>query len=1072
MDLQPSAPPLPYTRSITVTKPTTIPSSSHTGSVKNLFSCIICIASNTVISGVTDSGFGVITLVTSVSSKGSSFATQRDIMSLKPKIPTNSPSSTTSAALRASAIFTPASRTFVPGLTIVAGLPASRLRKVGEAFPPNACSINGPNNICIAAAWVPPAPCRLAICLIMSPAASLLFTFAFSSLLIVSCKHFPISNKPTMVPSSSTTGKWRKWFSIIVPSASIALSDIDTQVGLEVITSVTHILDGSRYFATTRRVTSVSVNMPARPPFAPTTKDASPRLLASICATDKTLSSTFDNIGFFGRSFDTGTSFFFVVEVLTLTAFFERTDIAVLRRLWTELSSETSSATSMALEKMDLQPSAPPLPYTRSITVTKPTTIPSSSHTGSVKNLFSCIICIASNTVISGVTDSGFGVITLVTSVSSKGSSFATQRDIMSLKPKIPTNSPSSTTSAALRASAIFTPASRTFVPGLTIVAGLPASRLRKVGEAFPPNACSINGPNNICIAAAWVPPAPCRLAICLIMSPAASLLFTFAFSSLLIVSCKHFPISNKPTMVPSSSTTGKWRKWFSIIVPSASIALSDIDTQVGLEVITSVTHILDGSRYFATTRRVTSVSVNMPARPPFAPTTKDASPRLLASICATDKTLSSTFDNIGFFGRSFETGWSFSVLTKVLSDGTEVTLCPPPWLGIFTVVVDLMTGVDWTDKSLASLFWLRPAFKVIDGLVEGILFSFDCFSTGVLVGAGCGGENSFAFSLSTSNIFCKLSISSCSVPANPKSLILIDLSLWDVFSEIFISSSATVGSKGLKASISSIHAWRDEALLKSFTPAASFTNFDFRTISLSNSARLVTVTVSPSSDLYESDTFFVYDSLVTSSLPCIFWSSSFSTFNLFSKASISSWRVPALAKSFDLIEFSIARLSFWIESASSDIVGNKERSCSSSSRASCCSEAFLNFFTAIELLTSSVSSEIFVSRSAREDIPFARQLSWHSPFFSLLLRTDASSFILFSFRPIPSAFMASISLSFALSRAACTDAAPAKSRREVAAANSASVLSTASFNSSIVGNSSLFISNESSFCCNGAHSM
>mmetsp|Transcript_41434 Transcript_41434/g.50410 ORF Transcript_41434/g.50410 Transcript_41434/m.50410 type:complete len:252 (+) Transcript_41434:473-1228(+) len=146
-------------------------------------------------------------------------------------------------------------------------------------------------------------------------------------------------------------------------------------------------------------------------------------------------------------------------------------------------SSQNSSSTSMALSNIDLQPSAPPLPYTKSITSTIPTTAPSSSHTGNVKNLDSCIICKASNTVMSGDTASGFGVIMLVTSVSSSLSSFAKPLDIISLNDTKPTNSPSSTTKAAFCVSAINTAVSRRLVSALTTLDGLPANKLRNVGD-------------------------------------------------------------------------------------------------------------------------------------------------------------------------------------------------------------------------------------------------------------------------------------------------------------------------------------------------------------------------------------------------------------------------------------------------------------------------------------------------------------------------------------------------------------------------------------------------------------
>jgi len=94
-------------------------------------------------------------------------------------------------------------------------------------------------------------------------------------------------------------------------------------------------------------------------------------------------------------------------------------------------------------------------------------------------------------------------------------------------------------------------------------------------------------------------------------------------------------------------------------MVPSASIAESDIDTQVGFGVIATDTVEDDGSMSFATTRRVISVSVMIPARPPFESTTRDASPRLFASICVIERMLSFVEEINGFLGRSFETGRS-----------------------------------------------------------------------------------------------------------------------------------------------------------------------------------------------------------------------------------------------------------------------------------------------------------------------------------------------------------------------------------------------------------------------------
>jgi len=172
-----------------------------------LFSCIICKASITVISGDTDSGSGVMTSLTSVCSRGSSLATALLIMSLKPKMPTNLPSSTTRAAFLASDMTVAVSFRLVSGDTIVAGFPASKLRSVGDALLPKAWAINGASScVSIAACW-PPAPCIAAICFTTSSAALFFCSSALSSLLIASFRHFAMSNTPTTEPRSSTTGR-------------------------------------------------------------------------------------------------------------------------------------------------------------------------------------------------------------------------------------------------------------------------------------------------------------------------------------------------------------------------------------------------------------------------------------------------------------------------------------------------------------------------------------------------------------------------------------------------------------------------------------------------------------------------------------------------------------------------------------------------------------------------------------------------------------------------------------------------------------------------------------------------
>ena len=189
-----------------------------------------------------------------------------------------------------------------------------------------------------------------------------------------------------------------------------------------------------------------------------------------------------------GRSFFTGLSSFFTTDFkVDLDERTERNDREPA--LCIDSVSESSPPISIALSNIERHPSAPPQPYIKSITSTTPHTRPSFSHTGNVKNLLSCMFCNASITDISGETVSGFGVITVLTVVRSEGSSLATTLDIMSLNPKIPTNSPLSTTKAAFFAGAINAHACLTVECGDTIVDGAPVSKLRKVGEALFPKA-------------------------------------------------------------------------------------------------------------------------------------------------------------------------------------------------------------------------------------------------------------------------------------------------------------------------------------------------------------------------------------------------------------------------------------------------------------------------------------------------------------------------------------------------------------------------------------------------------
>ena len=113
--------------------------------------------------------------------------------------------------------------------------------------------------------------------------------------------------------------------------ASVAGSDIDTQDGFAVITSDTRVDDAGSCLATTRRVTSVSVMIPARPPLLSVIIAASPRLLANNWVTANTVLSEWAITGAFGRSFDTGRSFLSgAADLATLAAAFAMSNELVL----------------------------------------------------------------------------------------------------------------------------------------------------------------------------------------------------------------------------------------------------------------------------------------------------------------------------------------------------------------------------------------------------------------------------------------------------------------------------------------------------------------------------------------------------------------------------------------------------------------------------------------------------------------------------------------------------------------------------------------------------------------------
>jgi hypothetical protein len=91
-------------------------------------------------------------------------------------------------------------------------------------------------------------------------------------------------------------------------------------------------------------------------------------------------------------------------------------------------------------------------------------------------------------------------------------------------------------------------------------------------------------------------------------------------------------------------------------MVDMASIAESFKATQVGLGVITFEMLVEQHRGALQPIDELMSVSVMFPASPPALLTTSDASPRLLASIWVTERTVSFTDEISGFFGCSFET--------------------------------------------------------------------------------------------------------------------------------------------------------------------------------------------------------------------------------------------------------------------------------------------------------------------------------------------------------------------------------------------------------------------------------
>jgi len=156
--------------------------------------------------------------------------------------------------------------------------------------------------------------------------------------------------------------------------ASIAESSIETNLGLGVIIALELVEAASKCFATRRRVTSVSVNIPTNPPPGPVSSAASPLFLHNICTIDNTLSDEDPINGFLGRSLDTGLSTFLGTVATVLEVRDVRTEREALCILCIDPVSEKSSAISIVLSNNDLHPSEPPHPFIISITSTTPIT--------------------------------------------------------------------------------------------------------------------------------------------------------------------------------------------------------------------------------------------------------------------------------------------------------------------------------------------------------------------------------------------------------------------------------------------------------------------------------------------------------------------------------------------------------------------------------------------------------------------------------------------------------------------------------------------------------------------------
>ena len=148
---------------------------------------------------------------------------------------------------------------------------------------------------------------------------------------------------------------------------------------------------------------------------------------------------------------------------------------------------------------------------------------------------------------------------------------------------------------------------------------------------------------------------------------------FASDFSIWLMASLRHLPMSSKPQILPLSSTTGRCLYRFSIIMDRASLAESEMATQVGFGVMTEERAVVPGVSCFAATRLVISLSVMIPATPPSTPGTRAARTRLTAMSLHTSTMFWSAAARVGFRGRSFETGFAEFLPTLICGGGSVI---------------------------------------------------------------------------------------------------------------------------------------------------------------------------------------------------------------------------------------------------------------------------------------------------------------------------------------------------------------------------------------------------------------